>query len=230
MNKTTLRKQLLAQRGALPDRPQRTQALHQRLWAHLNQLDQLNQRDIPHIVPDSPKPELIVGAYWPIRGEWDPLPTLLAWQADPASASPLDACRTTPTIRTIRTIRTIALPVPDPQTHLLRFRQWTKQTPMKVGAYGIAEPLDSPEIIPHVLLIPCLGIHPQGFRLGYGGGFYDRTLAAWPGPRRPLTIGLGFSHGHNTSFFPEKHDIALDRALSEEADCLFSSSGAQTLL
>ncbi len=200
MDKTTLRKQLLAQRQALPDRPQRAQALHTRLLAHLKQLN---------ISPIS----LIVGAYWPIQGEWNPLPTLLDWQEDLAPSSPLAVCRT------------IALPVSDPQTHLLHFRQWTPKTTMKAGAYGIPEPipdpLHNPEIIPHVLLIPCLGIHPEGFRLGYGGGFYDRTLAAWPGPGRPLTIGLVFAHGYPASFLPEKHDRALDRALSDETETEF---------
>jgi 5-formyltetrahydrofolate cyclo-ligase len=65
-----------------------------------------------------------------------------------------------------------------------------------------------------LLLIPCVGIDRARFRLGYGGGFYDRTLAAVTG-LRPFAVGIAFDAGRLDELPREAHDIPLDAGLSE---------------
>jgi 5-formyltetrahydrofolate cyclo-ligase len=69
---------------------------------------------------------------------------------------------------------------------------------MEEDAYGIPKPKDTEVIVPTLLFVPCVGYGPGGYRLGYGGGFYDRTLAALQ--PRPFTVGLGFTHGFVDDF------------------------------
>ena len=85
---------------------------------------------------------------------------------------------------------------------------------MEDDAYGIPKPKDTPQFEPQLLLVPCVGFGPNGYRLGYGGGFYDRTLASLK--PRPLTVGLAYSHGHVPWLQPEPHDVPLDVILTEE--------------
>ncbi len=66
---------------------------------------------------------------------------------------------------------------------------------------------------PTLLFVPCVGYGPGGFRLGYGGGFYDRTLATLQ--PRPVTVGLGYTHGWLPDMEPEPHDILLDALLND---------------
>jgi 5,10-methenyltetrahydrofolate synthetase len=68
--------------------------------------------------------------------------------------------------------------------------------------------------VPTLLLVPCVGFGPRGARLGYGGGFYDRTLAALA--LRPYTVGLCYAHAYVPWLEPEPHDVALDAVLTED--------------
>jgi 5,10-methenyltetrahydrofolate synthetase len=73
---------------------------------------------------------------------------------------------------------------------------------------------DSVAIIPDMILLPGLAFDRKNFRLGYGGGFYDITLAALKNDgRKPLTIGLGYELQRVETVFPEEHDQALDQIL-----------------
>ena len=69
-------------------------------------------------------------------------------------------------------------------------------------------------IVPTLLFVPCVGYGPGGYRLGYGGGFYDRTLATLQ--PKPVTVGLGYSHGWLPGLEPEAHDVPLDALLNDE--------------
>jgi len=110
--------------------------------------------------------------------------------------------------------RRIGLPVINRDTRQLRFHVWYPGCPMEEDAYGIPKPKDTESFEPELLLVPCVGFGPKGTRLGYGGGFYDRTLAALS--PRPVTVGVGYAHGLIPWLEPEPHDVPLDAILTED--------------
>ncbi|MCV2362025.1 5-formyltetrahydrofolate cyclo-ligase [Paucibacter sp. DJ1R-11] len=144
------------------------------------------------------RPELTIGAYWPIKGEFDPLPALYRW----SEAAP------------DRQSRKIGLPVVDKEHGTLRFHIWYPGCPMEEDAYGIPKPKDTATFEPQLLIVPCVGYGPFGLRLGYGGGFMDRTLAELQ--PRPATAGVGYAHGFLPMLKAEPHDVPLDAVLTEE--------------
>jgi 5-formyltetrahydrofolate cyclo-ligase len=85
---------------------------------------------------------------------------------------------------------------------------------MANDAYDIPKPVDTEIVTPTLLLVPCVGFTAKGFRLGYGGGFYDRTLAA--AAPKPFAVGLAFAHGFVSHWVPEPHDVALDAILTDQ--------------
>jgi 5-formyltetrahydrofolate cyclo-ligase len=142
----------------------------------------------------------VIGAYWPIKGEFDPLPALHRWKED---GELLEEPQ----------LRRIGLPVIDKQHRTLKFHAWFPGCPMEEDAYGIPKPKDTEVVVPTLLFVPCVGYGPGGFRLGYGGGFYDRTLSALE--PRPYTVGLGFRQGFLADLEPEPHDVPLDAILND---------------
>ena len=177
-DKKLLRRQLQAERQAMHDRHQRSVHLQEvlRVWLVSRQ-------------------ENTIGAYWPIKGEFDALPALFRW----SEAIPQ---------------RRIGLPVINRDTKQLRCHTWYPGCAMEVDAYGIPKPKDTEAFEPQLLLVPCVGFGPEGLRLGYGGGFYDRTLAALA--PRPVTVGVGYAHGLVPWLKGEAHDMPLDVMLTEE--------------
>ncbi|KAF1023844.1 MAG: 5-formyltetrahydrofolate cyclo-ligase [Paracidovorax wautersii] len=168
------------------------------------------------------RPDTIIGAYWPIKGEFDPLPALYRWQEDAVLGSTLAqssaaSAPQAPVLATqslaARSPRKIGLPVVDKVHKTLVFHAWYPGCPMEEDAYGIPKPKDTEVVVPTLLFVPCVGYGVGGYRLGYGGGFYDRTLATLQ--PRPLTVGLGFTHGFLEDFEPESHDEALDAILND---------------
>ncbi len=134
----------------------------------------------------------LVGAYWPIRGEFDPRPYLR---------------------RVIDAGGAAALPVVVAPRAPLEFRPWTPETAMAPGRWDTLHPATGPAVTPLALLIPLVGFDAAGHRLGYGGGFYDRTLAARD--PRSLAIGVGFELGRLSSFEPAAHDQRMDVIVTE---------------
>lgn len=180
-DKAVLRKQLQAERMALLDRHQRAAHLQEVLMVWLIS-----------------RPEKTIGAYWPIKGEFDALPALYRW-SEAAEAGEE---------------RRIGLPVINRETKQLTFHVWYPGCPMEEDAYGIPKPKDTEAFHPELLLVPCVGYGPGGVRLGYGGGFYDRTLAALQ--PRPATVGVGYTNGYVPWLQAEPHDIPLDAILTDE--------------
>jgi 5,10-methenyltetrahydrofolate synthetase len=138
------------------------------------------------------QPHTCVAAYWPVRGEPDLLPMLAEWLAADAQ-------------------RVAALPMIEGE--VLRFAPWTPTAKMQPGPHHIAVPATAKRVQPQALLIPCVGIDARRYRLGYGGGYYDRTLAVLA--PRPVTVGVAFDCARIKSIAPQAHDIALDAAVSE---------------
>ena len=182
-DKQALRKHLLAQRLALPNRLAATESLQRvmRLWL-------LRRSDVT------------IGAYWPIKGEFDPLPALHRWKED---GELLDEPQR----------RRIGLPVVNKEHRTLVFHAWYPGCQMEEDAYGIPKPKDTEVVVPTLLFVPCVGYGPGGYRLGYGGGFYDRTLASLQ--PHPYTVGLSFALGFVDDLLPEAHDVPLDAILNE---------------
>ena len=179
--RSALRDKLIAARQALPDRLERAVQLQSVLRAWL-----VSRR------------ESSVGAYWPIKGEFDPLPALFRWSEGGPEGSP----------------RRIGLPVVDKGTGSLKFHVWFPGCPMELDAYDIPKPKDTDVFQPGILLMPCVGYGPGGVRLGYGGGFYGQTLSALQ--PRPLTVGVGYSHGFQPMLRARPDDLLLDAMLTED--------------
>jgi 5,10-methenyltetrahydrofolate synthetase len=109
--------------------------------------------------------------------------------------------------------RRIALPVINKLHKTMTFHTWYPGCPMEEDAYGIPKPKDTEMVSPSLLFVPCVGYSAGGYRLGYGGGFYDRMLASLE--PKPFTVGLGFGVGYVPDFEPEAHDIPLDAILTD---------------
>jgi 5-formyltetrahydrofolate cyclo-ligase len=108
---------------------------------------------------------------------------------------------------------TTALPVVVAPAQPLAFRRWYPGVKMGHGPLGIPYPEESEVLTPAHVLLPVLGWDAGGYRLGYGGGFFDRTLAAMP--QRPRVIGLGYELQYLPTIHPQPHDIPLDFIVTE---------------
>ncbi|MFZ6842865.1 5-formyltetrahydrofolate cyclo-ligase [Undibacterium sp. RuTC16W] len=107
----------------------------------------------------------------------------------------------------------LALPLVLAKDKPLQFLSWTPGDLMVQDDYGIPVPAQRAKLSqPEALLIPCVGFNSANYRLGYGGGFYDRTLALLP---RPKTLGIAYALAQ-TEFAVELHDVALDFVLTEK--------------
>lgn len=95
----------------------------------------------------------------------------------------------------------------------LMFREWHPGVALAKGAMGIPYPRESRELTPDAVLLPMNGWDPQGYRLGYGGGFFDRTLAALA--TRPLVIGVSYDMARMETIQPQAWDIAVDVVVTE---------------
>ncbi|MBQ5948843.1 5-formyltetrahydrofolate cyclo-ligase [Massilia sp. ST3] len=137
-------------------------------------------------------PQAMLGVYWPLAGE----PDLRPAYAELAQAG----------------VR-LALPVVLARDAALGFAEWIPGEPTVTDRLGVAVPAELRLVArPPALLVPCLGFNAQGYRLGYGGGFYDRTLEAQP---RPRTLGIAYAC-QLAEFAGDVHDVPLDRVITEE--------------
>ncbi|MEZ5653304.1 MAG: 5-formyltetrahydrofolate cyclo-ligase [Burkholderiaceae bacterium] len=126
-----------------------------------------------------------LAVYWPIRGEPDLREHYLRWRDQGVR---------------------LALPVTPAGPLPLQFARWEADARLQRDAFGIPTPVECEFCEPDALLVPCVGFAPGGWRLGYGGGFYDRTLAS----RAVVTIGVAFDDCE----WPELPCLAHDRPLS----------------
>ena len=134
----------------------------------------------------------IVAAYWPIREELDVKP-LLGQLMDRGQP--------------------VCLPVVRGEEEPLDMRLWEQGMPLYPSGFGTLAPAeDAPRVVPHVVIMPLLGFDAVGTRLGYGGGYYDRTLAHLPGVP---AIGIAYAGQALASLPHEPHDMALTAILTE---------------
>ena len=138
----------------------------------------------------APKPGITIAAYWPIRGE----PDLRPWMARAHAAG-----------------AGILLPVVVAKATPLEFHGWSPGCPMARGIWNIPVPVDGEARVPDIVIAPLLGIDRDLYRLGNGGGYYDRTLVRLQ--PRPRIIGLGFAGCDLPSIYPMPWDVPMDEAL-----------------
>jgi 5-formyltetrahydrofolate cyclo-ligase len=135
----------------------------------------------------------VLAFYWPFKGEYDPR-------------------------RLVRDLRKsgarLALPVVVEKGRPLEFRAWHPGAAMVDGIWNIPIPASGGVLVPNTLLVPLVGFDQHGFRLGYGGGYYDRTLAALS--PRPRTIAIGHALSAMPTIYPQPHDIPMDVVITEQ--------------
>jgi 5-formyltetrahydrofolate cyclo-ligase len=108
---------------------------------------------------------------------------------------------------------TAALPVVVTKNAPLEFWRWEPGAAMQRGLWNIPVPAERRIVVPEVLVIPLVGYDAAGYRLGYGGGYYDRTLAA--ATPRPLCIGVGYDDAELATIYPQPHDVRMDLIVTE---------------
>ena len=130
---------------------------------------------------------------WPIRGEYDARPLVESLRARGTRA---------------------ALPVVEGPGRPLIFREWRPGVALAAGPLGIPYPAGGDVVTPTVALLPLIGWDRAGHRLGYGGGYFDRTLASLT--PRPAAIGVGYEQGRLDTIHPQAWDIPMDWVVTEQ--------------
>ncbi len=147
-------------------------------------------------------PEDVIAGYWRIRDELDCQPIL---------------------IRLMDSGQKVVLPVVEGNDAPLDLRVWEADAPLYEAGFGTLAPSDlAPRAAPDVVLMPLLGFDSRGTRLGYGGGYYDRTLAVLP--RKPMLVGLAFAAQELPHIPREQHDVPLDAIVTENGVRFFGSA------
>jgi 5-formyltetrahydrofolate cyclo-ligase len=134
----------------------------------------------------------ILGVYWPFRAEFDPR-GLIDWA--------------------IAEGRGVALPVVIDKKGPLEYRSWRPGEPMVNGVWDIPIPEKREVVTPAVVLAPVVGFDRECYRLGYGGGYFDRTLAALT--PRPVAVGVGFELQRIETIHPQPFDVPMNFIVTE---------------
>jgi 5-formyltetrahydrofolate cyclo-ligase len=135
---------------------------------------------------------LTVSAYWPIRCE----PDLRPFMAELTAAGAI-----------------CALPVVVERGQPLEFRAWSQGEPLERGIWNIPVPAAGPRVEPDVLIAPVVAFDRDCYRLGYGGGYFDRSLVALRNPYR--VIGVGYSMAEIRTIYPQPHDVRMHSIVTE---------------
>ncbi|SDW75569.1 5-formyltetrahydrofolate cyclo-ligase [Roseicitreum antarcticum] len=136
--------------------------------------------------------QAVLSGYMPMRSEVDPLPAMAAHRGP------------------------VCVPVVQGKGQPLAFRRWTHDAAMVAGAFGATVPAAGDWLRPRVLIVPLLAFDAQGYRLGYGGGFYDRTLGGLRADGAVLAIGLAFAAQARAEVPVEATDQPLDAIATED--------------
>jgi 5-formyltetrahydrofolate cyclo-ligase len=140
------------------------------------------------------RPGIILGFYWPFQAEFDPRP-LIDWLIATGAGS------------------AVALPVVVDKKGPLEYRAWRPGETLVDGVWNIPIPEKREIVVPQAVLAPLVGFDRGCYRLGYGGGYFDRTLGALS--PRPLAIGVGFELSRLETIHPQDFDIPMDVIVTE---------------
>ena len=129
-----------------------------------------------------------VSFYWPIRNEYDPVKIVSKWLTKQKGQA--------------------ALPVITEKNTPMKFLNWDTKTKLEKGIFSLPVPPESSrEVKPLIIIIPCVGFDSKNYRLGYGGGYYDRTLINHP---HAMKVGISDESCKTESLEPDKYDIPMD--------------------
>jgi 5-formyltetrahydrofolate cyclo-ligase len=188
-------------------RVQRKELIARRLGKNAAERERLAAPIIRHLldsITESMYP--VLGIYWPIRGEID-LRELAR--------------------RHIEAGGVVGLPVVVRQAAPVEFWRWRPGVAMRRGLWNIPIPPVREIVEPSVLIVPLVGFDRAHYRLGYGGGFYDRTLAA--AAPRPHTIGVGYADAELPTIYPRPHDIPMDVIVTDQFTLDAADAGSRTV-
>ena len=138
----------------------------------------------------------VISAYWPFRGE----PDLRGFMG-----------------RVLSRAGRCALPMVKERGKPLVFRPWSPGEPLAKGVWNIPVPASTEEVVPDIVIAPVVGFDQACYRLGYGGGFFDLTLARMK--NSPLKLGLGYRQQALVTIHPQPNDIPMDMVITEEGAC-----------
>ncbi|MDP3195061.1 5-formyltetrahydrofolate cyclo-ligase [Tabrizicola sp.] len=140
----------------------------------------------------------VLAGYMPMRTEIDPLPAMAAHQGP------------------------VGVPVILEKAAPLRFREWSPGCPMVEGAFKALIPEEGAWVEPEVLIVPMLAYDARGYRLGYGGGFYDRTLEGLRARGSVLAVGFAFAAQEVAEVPTDAFDQRLDAVVTEKGVTIFA--------
>ena len=184
----------------MPDTATSKSALRQRLLAERvaasSARPQAADRLAAHFAPNwRPHKGQVVAGYWPLHHELDPRPLMAAFLDMGAS---------------------LCLPVMQRDDQPLIFRSWRDGDRLETGTFGVEEPTDrAPEAVPDLVLVPLVGVDRTGMRLGFGKGYYDRTLAALRARGTVRAVGVAYPEQCVDLVPCEPHDQALDALVTD---------------
>jgi len=135
---------------------------------------------------------MIVGFYWPMMGEFDPRVAVLRLREQGGRA---------------------ALPIVVQKAAPLQYREWWPGVATTPGVFNLPVPVDTPVLVPQAVFMPPVGFDARGYRLGYGGGYFDRTLASFS--PQPLKIGVGREMNRIATIYPQAFDVPMDFVVTE---------------
>lgn len=179
----------------------RKQAFARRKAAHEAQADATARATanlLAHLGPVPPG--TVIAGYRPIRTEIDPTPAMTALHAAGAR---------------------LCVPVIEGAGLPLNFREWTPGCAMETGPFGAEVPVSGVWLVPHILIVPMVAFDRTGHRLGYGGGFYDRTLDALRKSGTPRAIGLAYAGQLGPDLPSHENDHRLDAVATENGVLIF---------
>lgn len=136
----------------------------------------------------------VLGFCWPIRGEFDVRDIARQHLASGGQ---------------------VALPVVVQKSAPVEFWRWSPGIPMQTGVWNIPIPKERDVLMPDAVIVPLVGFDESGFRLGYGGGYFDRTLAA--AVPRPYSIGFGYEDSVLPTIYPQLHDIPMNLIVTNQS-------------
>jgi len=173
----------------------RKQAFAARKTAHAKGADAAACAQL-HSLLDTYDPGKIIAAYMPIRTEISPLPVMVALSSE---------------------ARTICVPVIQGAGMPLRFSVWTPDAPMSEGPFGASVPATDRFVAPDILITPLVAFDRHGYRLGYGGGFYDRSFEELKKLKPTLGIGFAYAAQELPKIPVEPTDQRLDAIVTEKS-------------